>query len=326
MKRAVALLTLALAGCGSADEVPLAAEPADSPPLTAAPAGVVTPLGVEPEGLIADPATGIVAAGVSEPPSLHLVRATDGRLLKTVGRPARARHLSLVASGGPVLVPAEAADELVQVTLPDGNAVRTAVGSHPHDAAFARGETFISDEFAGTVSVVRGRRLVATADTGGQPGGIAAEGTRVAMVDVRRRMLVILAAPGGRVVARIPAGRGPTHADTDSKGILYVVDTQGDAILRYSLEPKSRLLGSTSVPGTPYGMAIDRRHGRLWVTQTALNRVVELQVTDDRLRVVRSFPTVRQPNSVAVDPRRGLVFVSGNAAGVLQRIDVGVAR
>ena len=41
-----------------------------------------------------------------------------------------------------------------------------------------------------------------------------------------------------------------------------------------------------------------------------------VQLTDRRR--LRSFPTVRQPNSVAVDPETGRVFVASRADGTLQ--------
>ncbi len=34
-----------------------------------------------------------------------------------------------------------------------------------------------------------------------------------------------------------------------------------------------------------------------------------------------TYPTVRQPNSVAVDPRSGEVFVAGRDEGQMQRIE-----
>jgi hypothetical protein len=40
------------------------------------------------------------------------------------------------------------------------------------------------------------------------------------------------------------------------------------------------------------------------------------ELTDHRL--LRRFPTVRQPNSVTVDPRSGRVFVTGRRDGMLQ--------
>jgi DNA-binding beta-propeller fold protein YncE len=37
--------------------------------------------------------------------------------------------------------------------------------------------------------------------------------------------------------------------------------------------------------------------------------------------VLRTFPTVPQPNSVAVDPRSGRVFVASRKDGTLQLLD-----
>lgn len=277
-------------------------------------------LGSASEGLVADPASGIVAAGVTEPPALVLVHGADGRVLRRIPLPAAPRHLSLAHAGGPVLVPAEDANALLAVPLRGTQVSRTSVGRHPHDAARAAGQTFVSDEYAGEVSVLGGGRVLRTIDTGGQPGGIAAGAGRVALVDVLERKIDIFAAPGGRVLGTMDAGEGPTHAVTGQAASLFVVDTQGDAILRYSLRPEPRLLGRTPLPGTPYGIAIDPRRGHLWVTQTARNRVVELRITRNRLRPIRSYPTVRQPNSVAVDSASGMVYVVSARDGSMQRI------
>ncbi len=59
----------------------------------------------------------------------------------------------------------------------------------------------------------------------------------------------------------------------------------------------------------------------LWVTQTARNRVVGFELTDLAPRRVVSYATVEQPNTVAVDPATGVVYVAGRANGELQAID-----
>ena len=56
------------------------------------------------------------------------------------------------------------------------------------------------------------------------------------------------------------------------------------------------------------------------MTLTATNELVELSA-GARPRVLRRFPAVRQPNSVAVEPRSGRVVVTGKADGVLQLLD-----
>ena len=84
MPRAAALLLLALlAGCGSAppEELPPAAEPASSPPLTARPDGRLVPVGHKPEGAVADPETGLVAVGLRAPDELALVDGASGEVV-----------------------------------------------------------------------------------------------------------------------------------------------------------------------------------------------------------------------------------------------------
>nr|MDQ3990227.1 YncE family protein [Actinomycetota bacterium] len=71
-----------LAGCGSEpagpprEPLPPAAEPAEAPEPTRAPAGRVVPVGPIAEGVVADPVTGLVAVGLRDPFRLALV---DGR-------------------------------------------------------------------------------------------------------------------------------------------------------------------------------------------------------------------------------------------------------
>jgi hypothetical protein len=56
----------------------------------------------------------------------------------------------------------------------------------------------------------------------------------------------------------------------------------------------------------------------VWVTLTDSNRLVGLRLTTDGLRPFANLPTVRQPNSVAVDVASGRVAVAGSANGILQ--------
>lgn len=84
-------------------------------------------------------------------------------------------------------------------------------------------------------------------------------------------------------------------------------------LLEVRLDPL-RIDRRTQLSGRPYGIALDASRRRYWVTLTARNEVAEL--TDHRL--LRRLPTVRQPNSVTVDPRSGRVFVTGRRDGMLQ--------
>jgi len=139
-------------------------------------------------------------------------------------------------------------------------------------------------------------------------------------VGVRERLLAAYDARTLRETGRVDAGIGPTHVVADGPDRLYVVDTQGDALLLFNLRPALELVRRVSLPGSPYGIAADRRRGRLWVTLTEHNELVELRA-GSRPGPLRSFPTVRQPNSIAVDEASGRVYVTGRADGVIQALD-----
>ena len=323
---ATLLAIAALVACGSAPkaELPPAAEPASSPPPAQAPPGRIVEVGFKPEGIAADPRTGIFAVGLRDPEGaeLALLDGARGRVTRRVPLPAPPRHLALEAEGGPVLVPAEDADELLRVRLPGGQVSRAPTGREPHDAAAAGGRLFVADEFASQLSVYEGDRRIRTVDTALQPGGIfgVQRGRQVAMVAVKERVVETYDVASGRRTGRADAGVGPTHAVSDDGDYLFVTDTTGGALLVYNLEPKLELIRRYPLPGSPYGIAIDNRRHRMYVTQTASNQLTELTV-GGRPSLVARIPTVRQPNTVAVDEATGRVAVTGKVDGVVQLLD-----
>ncbi len=328
---AVALAALAATGCGSASvhDLPPAAEPARSPPLTRAPAGHLVPVGPGPEGLAADPVSRRLLVGLRDPAGLALVDTRRERVVRRIAIAGAARHLALERPGGAFLVPAERADRLLRVRPSDGRVTTDVrVGAFPHDATAAGARVFVGDERGDAVSVVQGSRVSATLRVAAQPGGLAApdKGRLVAVVSVRERVLELFDTRTLRRVGRAAAGVGPTHVVADAPGrLLYVVDTQGDALLVFRLRPRLQLVRRVSLPGRPYGIALDARRARLYVTLTARNELVELPA-HGRPHPVRSFATARQPDTVAVDEPTGKVFVTARIAGSLQVLDPRTAR
>jgi DNA-binding beta-propeller fold protein YncE len=315
---ALASLAALLVACGgSSDRLAPAAEPARSPPLEREPAGTVVPLGHKPEGLAFDPVTGLLAAGLTNPDRLAIVDGHTGRVVRRIRLPESPRHLRLAARGGPVLVPAERANALVEVALPGGRLRSTRVGRFPHDGARARGRLFVADELGHTVSVIEDGRRIETLPAPRQPGGLAATANRsyVGVVGVRERALEVFDTRSLESRGKVSVGIGPTHV-VGGGARFFVVDTRGDALLEVRLDPL-RVHRRTHLGGAPYGIALDTARRRYWVTLTERNEVAEL--TDHR--VLRRFPTVRQPNSVAVDPRSGRVFVASRTDGTLQFFD-----
>ena len=323
------LVTILLAGCGSEQDArdkrpPPAPEPAESPSLDKKPAGRVVEVGPAPEGIAADPRTGLVAVALRNPNELALVDGKSGKAVRKVKLPESARHLDLAAPGGPVLVPAEGSDSLVQVRLPDGKiTTEMPVGDFPHAAAAApEGRIFVANEKGSTVSVVQDGRETEEIQAPFKPGGVAVtKDDLVGVVGVRALTLEVFDAGTLKSEGHADAGEGPTHVRAGPGNRFYVADTRGDAVFVYGTDPEPKQLDRVNLPGSPYGLAIDPVRDHLWVTLTAEQSVVEFALEDGSLREIARYPTVRQPNSVAVDTASGRVFVTGKADGQLQLLD-----
>ncbi|MCW2985015.1 MAG: hypothetical protein JWR63_2585, partial [Conexibacter sp.] len=143
---------------------------------------------------------------------------------------------------------------------------------------------------------------------------------RLAVVAARARTLSLYDPRSLRRVATTAAGRGPTNVLGDGDRI-YVADTRGDAVLIFGTRPRLAPAGRIALAAgsAPYGLALDPRRRRLWVTLTGRNEVLSVPVDGTAARL-RHLPTVRQPDAVAVDSARGTVAVTGRADGVLQLI------
>ncbi|CAN5564856.1 lipoprotein [soil metagenome] len=317
---AVAAASIAAAGCGgSSDGLTPAAEPATSPPLERRPAGRVLPIGNKPEGMVADPRTRLLAVGLTNPDVLLLYDMDSGETVRRIPLTESPRHLRLAEPGGPVLVPAERSDELVEVFLPGGRTRVTGVGDFPHDAASdGDGRIFVGDEFGDTMSVVEGGRRLDSLSAPVQPGGVVTseDGELVAVVGVSERALELFDSETLRRMGKVDVGVGPTHVVARGRR-FFVVDTRGNGLLEVLTEGDLRIHRRTALPGVPYGIAYDPRRKRFWVTLTETNEVLE--VTDRR--ILRRYPAVRQPNTVAVDPVTGRVYVGSRKSGTLQIID-----
>lgn len=232
-----------------------------------------------------------------------------------------ARHLAL-AGASTLLVPEAPIDRLLELPLTRRRAPRRAVpvGSLPHDAAGADGRVFVADEFGRAVSVIAHGREIRRIGGFTQPGGIAAVGKDVAVVDVGSDVVTLIDARTLRVLARTPAGSGISHVVAGNDGRFYVADTRGGAVLSFTTRPRLRLLSRVLVPGRPYGLAIDTARNRLWVTVTATDRVEEFDLSRIMPRLTAVFATARQPNTVAVDRTDGRVFIAA-ASGAVQIFD-----
>lgn len=290
----------------------------------APPAGTVISLpGGAPEGVVADPVSGVVAVALRKPSRLALIDIRTAQVTRVIPVPGAARHLQLVAPGGTVIVPGEDTDVVAKVDLRSGDVlVQTKVGRQPHDAAGVDGRLYVADELGGTTTVVNSDGAVGPVLPGPvAPGGVAVAGGRVGVVDVRGAQLFVYDAAAARAVGQLPAGNGPTHAVLDGSGGIVVSDTRGDALLFFRLGPEPQLVRRVPLKGSPYGLAIDTARRRLWVTLTGTNQLAGFELSGTADQPFITLPSVRQPNTLAVDTASGRVYVAGAAESNLQVVD-----
>lgn len=320
---AVVVVVVTLAACGSSTgqkKGPGAAEPATAPATSTAPAGTTAPVGDEPEGIAYDTRTKVLAVAARKPDRLLLLDPDTLAVRQTVALPGSVRHLQIGKPGGPVLVPAESAKQLVQVALPGGMTHANDVGKQPHDAAEApNGDIVVGNEFSKSISIIRNGKVIKTIADLKQPGGVIADGDTVGVVDVGAFTLSTYSLATLTRIGRVSAGAGPTHGDLIGGNRMIVSDTRGNRMLVFSVEPLKEV-GAIALPGAPYGMAVDYSTETVWVTLTARNEVVGLDVSGGTPKVIARYPTVRQPNTVAVAPGSTQLWITGTHDGVVQRI------
>lgn len=295
------------------------ATPAPAQPTAQPPAGTVLPFRAPIALLAVVPDSAVVAAVVgADRSTLALLRQADP------AAPPRAVPLGAPAAGlspgrgGEILVPT--AHRVLRV-----DAATAAVTSVPVDG-----------EATSAVIAADGRLAVATTDgtvrifgaDGKQKQAVsgltrvdALAWTAEALVAVDRGNATIteLDLDAGKPGLALQAGAGPGGIASDHYGRILIADTRGKSLLVLSADPLL-LRQRFPVGFSPYAVAYDRRTDTTWVTSTASNEVVGFDLSTGIPKEVRRHPTVRQPNSLAVDDRTGELFVGSAADGGVQRI------
>lgn len=319
---------LLVAGCGSdgggkgdGGDGKSAAEPATSPSLSAKPAGTVTKVGAAAQGIVYDATTDSLAVAVRKPYRLLVLDPATYKVKRSVEVPGKVRHLQVSSPGGNVLVPSETANTLFQVPLDGGKVLSTKVPEHPHDATAGDGYVVSGDEFAGSITFIKGDQVVKTLSDLKQPGSVLADGKgHVVAVDVGDYTVTTYDTKTLTRIKRLPAGGGPTHGVLTGNGKVAVSDTRGGHLIVYSVDPLKEEQ-SIDLPASPYGLTSDPENNTVWVTLTKTNKLVGYDLSGDKARKIAEYDTVQQPDTVAVAPDSKTLWVTGTAEGVIQRID-----
>lgn len=312
------VVTLVLSGCTTGSDQsddlqlvanPVAATAAPSPARTAEPAGRVLP--AAPVGTVAV-AGGVLAVALTEP-SLQLYDLADlAKAPRTVALPAPAEQLT--PDGDRLLASLPGASALARVNPADGSFTTVPVAGQPAAADPRGAQTLVAVRDRKAVDVLDGDHV--TKSITGQiysADEVLTAGDSTVVLDRLRTALFEVDLAGGTVKEGLRAGDGATNAVTDRYGRVLVTDSRAGSLLAFSSAPLL-LRQRYPVPGGIYGIAYDAQRDLAWVTLTERNEVAAFDVGGGEPVEKFRFPTVRQPNSVSVDPASAAVVV-GSAAG-----------
>jgi hypothetical protein len=314
-----------VAGCGGSDVPPAVVPigPASSPLGGHAPAGTVLPLGAPATAVVVDPRTETVAVALADPPRLSL-RTLDGAAPpRQVPLPGPAADLVLATEGGPLLVPVTAPGSLIQVPLDGAAPSRTDLDGPAQGVVAVGGATVVA---MGTrLAVLDGSRPPRSLPGFVDAARLVPAGTKVGVLDRGRTAVSLVDLSSGETSPALRTGNGAAGAVADRFGRMLVTDARDGELLAFAGDPPL-LRQRFPLPGAPYGLAYDARRDLAWITLTARNEVVGLDVARGEPVVVHRFPTVHQPNAVAVDPVSGRILVVSASGAGLQVIDPEVVR
>ncbi len=322
------LLTL-VAGCSSkalegAPPTIAPARPAESPPLSQAPAGVVRPVNGTPQAAVFDGRTAqLVMLSCGSTPTAPATITTMGSQQtspRVIDLPGPATGLTGDGGGNAYL---STRGGYFVVDLSAGSVARVSISG-------AEGVEFtaIARRADGTVALGTADGVVYTS-TPGQPtasnrtkifahvDSLAAQGNTLAVLD-RGQTSVTTIGADGKIGQALRAGQGATTMVADAAGRLLVTDTRGGELLVFGVDPLI-LRQAYPVRQSPYGLAGSR--GLTWVSQTSANMVIGYDLsTGIPVEKVR-YPTVRQPNTLSFDDAAGTLYVVSGSGGGVQVIE-----
>lgn len=313
--------SLALTGCSSTparEDRPTItpAQPAVAPEPTVPPAGQVTPSGAG-EGLAFNAKSRRLAAIVGN----EVVQYSVDGGLKEVGKtPTDGRANQVIAFGDGFAI---ATKKRVLTTGADPAAAPLTFEADGDVLTVASYSSDGNQVLAGTAD---GRILALGAPSGTktitgpvEASRLLVHGDEVAVVDRLQASITEIDVAGGKAGQALRVGRGITNAAIDSNGRIFAVDTGANQVVGYTIDPfMERFL--YPVLGSPWAVDYDESAKLMWVTKTATNEVEGYALGSGMPEQRKRFPTVRQPNAVAVDAQTGTLYVQSATGGGIQAI------
>ena len=218
-------------------------------------------------------------------------------------------------------------------------AVVLGCGCRSHEAVQAPARVFVSNEDAGTVSVIdaRSHETLATIPVGKRPrglrvspdgrtlyvalsgspkGGPGVDESKLPPPDRRADGIGVVDLARHELVATIPSGPDPESFDLVGDRLLVV--SNEDASTATIVDLRARAIRTTvPVGGEPEGVQT-APDGTVWVTSEADNSVAV--VDPIRAKVIATIPTGLRPRGIAFDHERAVV--TGENDGSVTIVDI----
>jgi DNA-binding beta-propeller fold protein YncE len=313
------LAALVLTSCGTdrasdplqvTDEL-TAATPASSPPTTTQPAGTVRPS--PPVQLTQyDPSTNTLVLASDSTLTLLDPRTNHQRTVQLPGQPA-----GLHTQNGHALAALPEQNQVIHIDLRTAQTRSTHVDGGPVHAIPLDDERLaVALRDHKSVVVLQAGKPTTTADNFEGPAQLLASGNQIYVLDRLTTSLVPIDPATGEKGPGLRVGQGATNAVTDRYDRILALDTRKGEFFAFSTDPfimKQRY----PTPGHPYAIAYDSTRDLAWVTLTETNEVIAYDVAGGEPQERLRHPTVSQPNSIAVDPTTGHVYIaSANGDGL----------
>lgn len=315
-------LLLLVTGCssdsGGDDMQTIDAATAAVSPAAATPAGTVVAIGAPVGDAAFDATTGTVALLTDDATHLLLYPAGDvAAPPRDITLPGGAAALS-DPRDGVLVVPA--GRSVVKVNVGSGETATVDVDGEVRSATLLGDGGMVVGTADGSVL-----ELDANGAQTGKVSGFASvdalgvTGDQVTALDRRQTSVTNVIMDEGKGMA-LRAGEGATNLATDHFGRVLVTDTTGGELIAFTTDPLM-MRQRFPVPNSPFGVTVDQNTNLVWVTVTGTNEVVGFDLSSGIPVEKHRYPTVRQPNSVAVDSKTGTLFVASATGDGLQRIE-----
>jgi YVTN family beta-propeller protein len=256
-----------------------------------------------------DPATG---TGTEQTPlQLPATAGGSGRLnslppVSGVGT-AQPEGLAVSPDGHYLVVALNAADDAVVVDLRSLTQTVVAVGQYPCDVAFdPQGRVYVSNEYAGTVSVIDPVTANVTATIAGFGGSLGDPGSHPeGMVADPRRPALYVAVTGRDTVDVV---------DTTHDTIAHVISVGrsqglGTEPTKLAISPDDRTLyASDAGEDALAAISLDRRPGAGSATAGYIPNL-------PAFRLIGRIPTAAYPDDVQTTPQGQLIWIAGKGFG-----------